>query len=102
MHRRVEEPAAEKAQHRVAEIAVQSRHSARLDAAGEAIADHKLAAVVEPAQEAVESEEIIAVVGIAHNDVGAARRRDAGLQRVAVALCRHGDHAGAERIGDVA
>ena len=83
-----EEQPAEEAQHRVAEIAVQRRHGAGLDAAGEAIAHHQLGAVAQPRHERVERGEIVGVVGVAHDDEAAARRGDAAEQRCAVALAR--------------
>ena len=96
-----EEQPAEKAQHRIAEIAVQRRHGAGLDAAREAIAHDQFGAVAQPRHEGVERGEIIAVVGVAHDDVAAAGRGDAAEQRRAVALCGDRHDARAERVGDL-
>ena len=60
--RAAEEQAADRAEHRVAEIAVQRRHGARRDAAEEPVAHDELVAGPQLLDEPVETAEIIAVV----------------------------------------
>jgi hypothetical protein len=45
--------------------------------------------------------EVVAVVGVAHDDVTALRSRDASEERASVALLLDGDDAGAELEGDL-
>ena len=84
-HRRAEEEPTERAQHRVAEQAVQPRHRARRDAAGEAIADDEIVARAQPFDECVQVREVVAAVGVAHDHIATARGRDPTAQRAAVA-----------------
>ena len=81
----LEEEPAEEAQHRIAEIAVERRHGAGRDAAREAVAHHELVAGAQRCDEGIEIGEVVAVVGVAHDDVAAARRVDAAGERRAVA-----------------
>jgi hypothetical protein len=90
-----EEHAADQAEHGVAEVAMQERHGAGRDAAGEAIAHDEVAAAPQLRQERIEAGEIIAVVGVADDDEPPACRRDAGAERGAIAALRHRDDAGA-------
>src|SRR6185437_1185300 len=99
---RVEDGASEQGQQRIADVAVKRRHGAFGDAAAEAVADDEIEPVGQPRDETVETAKIVAVVGIAHDDQFAARRVNAGLQRVAVAPRRHGDDPRAERCGNIA
>ena len=92
-----EEHPPDQAEHGIAEIAVQERHGARRDAAGEAVAHHEVGAVAQPRQKQLEAGEVVAVVGVAHDDVAAARRRDPGPQRRPVAALGDGDDARAAR-----
>ena len=92
-----EEQAADQAEHGIAEVAVQKRHGAGRDAAGEAVAHDEVAAVPQLRHERVEAGEIVAVVGVADDDETAPCRRDAGPQRRAIAALRHRDDAGAAR-----
>ena len=94
----VEQQAAERAEHRVAEIAVQRRHRSAMDHPGEAVAHDKLGAVAKAVEEQVQLAEIIAVVAVAHDDITAPRRTDAGAQGAAVAFLRHPDKPGAETV----
>src|SRR6202008_2168280 len=82
----VEEHAADGAQHGVAQIAVQRRHRTRLDATKEPIAHHQLIAGTKFRDEEIQAAEIVAVVGIPHNDVTAARCADTGQQGAAITL----------------
>ena len=83
--RAAEEDAADRRQHGVAEVAVQLRHGAGHDAALEAVAHDQLVSRAKLRDEIVKPAEIVAVVGIAHDDVTAARGMDAAAQRAAVA-----------------
>ena len=92
-HRDAEEDAADGGEHRVAEIFVQRRHGAGLDAAGEAVAHDQVVALVELGQEAGQMFEVVAGVGVGHHHVLAAGRLDAGDQRRAVAAGGDVDYA---------
>jgi len=83
-----EEQAAEIAEHRVAEITVQHRHGAGLDAAPETVAHHQLRPVAQARHEGVERAEIVAVVGVAHDDEAATGGGDAAQQGSSVTLLR--------------
>src|SRR6185312_10889068 len=87
--RRAEEPAAEEAEHWVAEILVQRRHGTGADAAAKAVAHDDLGAIAELGEETRSVREVIAVVGIGHQYVFAARGEDAGVECRAVAADRH-------------
>ena len=92
-HRGPEQKPANEAQHRIAQIAMQRRHGARTDAALEAVAHDQRIARAQLLQETLETAEVVAVVGVAHDDVAAARRGDAGDERRAVAALLDRDHA---------
>ena len=72
------EQPADAAEHRIAEITVQERHGAGRDAALEAVAHDQIAAVAQFRHEGLQAGKIVAVVGVAHDDETAPRRRDAG------------------------
>ena len=84
--RAAEEHAADRAQHRVAEISVQWRHRPRRDAAEKPVAHDELIAGTQLLDETFQTAEIVAVVGIAHDHVAAARGTDAAEEGTAVAL----------------
>ncbi len=65
------------AQSGIAKIFVQRRHGARLDAASEAIAHDEVVALAKFVDEIGHLAEVIAVVGVTHDDVFAARGGDA-------------------------
>ena len=92
-----EEHPPDQAEHGIAEIAVQERHGAGRDAAGKAVAHHEVGAFAQLGEKQLEAGEIVAVVGVAHDDEAAARRGDPGPQRRAVAALGHRDDAGAAR-----
>src|SRR5215469_5448713 len=94
---REEQPADER-EHRVSEVAVQLRHGAWLDAAPEAVPHDQVGALAELGHERHQVGEIVAVVGVAHDDVLAAGGRDTAHEGVAVALLLDGHHARA-RVG---
>ena len=72
---------------------MQHRHRARADAAGEAVAHHQVVALAQLGQEARDVREVIAVVRIGHEHIGAAGGGDARVQRGTVAANRYGDEA---------
>ena len=90
---RAEEPAAEEAEHGVAEIPVQRWHRAGAYASAEAIAHDEFGAVAELGEEARSVREVVAVVGVGHQNVLAARSEDAGVERSAVTADGYGDEA---------
>ena len=91
--RRPEEEPADRGEHRVAEVLVQRRHRAGLDPAAEPVAHDQVVAGAQPLDELVEVGEVVAVVGVAHDHVGAARRRDAAEERGPVPLVDDVDDA---------
>src|ERR1700722_5690980 len=99
--RTAEEHAAYRGEHGVADVTVQRRHRSRLDAAKEPVAHHEFVALPELLDKATQVREVVAVVGITHDDVTAARRGNSGQQRTAIATLRHGDNARAMLQGDV-
>ena len=95
------EPASgEPGEHRVAPHAVQERHGAGPDGAaarGKPAPLHQLGAVAQRRQEAMQLGEVVAVIGVAHEHVAPARRRDPARERAAIAARRHRDDPAARR-----
>ena len=93
---RAEEEVEQAGQDRISDVAVQPRHGSLVDFR-EAVADHHVGALLERLQEARDLGEIVGVVGVTHEDVGAARGSEAGQVGGAVALARlvHDTRAGA-------
>ena len=81
---------------------MEPRHRLIGDAALEAVAHDEVRALAKLGEEAVERGKVIGVVAVAHDDVAAARRGDAGAERGAVAARRDLDDARPERPRDVA
>src|SRR6185436_14429807 len=79
---------------RITEVSMQRRHGVWADAALEAVAHHERIAAAQLLHEPVEPAEIVAVVGVAHDDVAAAGGGDAGAERRAVAALGGRDHPG--------
>jgi len=98
---RVKEPAAEEAEHRVAEIAMQRRHRPRGDATGKAVTHDQLPALPQAGQKFVQRTEIVAAVAVAHDDETSARSRNATDQGRAVTFRGDGHHPRPERRGDI-
>src|SRR5580692_10818703 len=96
----VEKHAADGRQHGVAEIAVQRRHRARLDATPEAIAHDQRMTVAQLRDKRIDLAEIVAVVGIAHDHEPASCRADASQKGAAVAFGVDGYDASACRYRD--
>src|SRR4029077_9979020 len=88
-HRGAEKQASDEAQHRVAEIAVQLRHGAGTDPAPEAVSNDEEIALPQLVDESLQLREVVAIVGVSHDHVTAARRGDACRERSAVASPRH-------------
>ena len=84
-----EKPAAHEAEDRVAEVAMQERHGSGSDAAGEAVAHDEVGAIAQFGEETWDVREVVAVVGVGHEDVLAARCGDAGVERCAVSASGH-------------
>ncbi len=95
-----EEEAADEAEDGVAEVLVQWGHGSRFDLAAEAIAHDEVVAGFEFGEEAWEFAEVVAGVGVCHEDVLAARGFDAGHEGCPVAADRDGDDTGAFVDGD--
>ncbi len=76
-------------------MSVQERHRAVLDAAGEAVAEHEVAAALQLLPERRQRAEVVLPVSIAEDDEPAAGGSDAGVDRVAVACPRLLNDAGA-------
>ena len=99
-HAGAEEEVEDARQDRVADVAVQPRHRARLDVR-HAVADHHVGAVVEPLDEARDLGEVVRQVGVGHHDVLAARRAEAGQIGAAVAALGLVDDARSGRRGEL-
>ena len=83
---------------RVADVAVQPRHGARLDVV-HAVADHHLGALFERGDEARDLVEVVGQVGVGHHDVATAGGGEAGEVGAAVAAPAFDDHARAGLLG---
>jgi len=90
--RGIEEQPPYKTQHRIPQIAVQGRHGPRRYAAAKAIPHYQVVAFSEFLDERPQIREIVAVVGIPHDDVGALGGLDAAAQGRAIAPGRHRHH----------
>ena len=78
--------------HRVADVAVMPRHRPGLDVL-HPVAHHELGAVLELRDEPRDLGEVVRLVGVTHDDVGAARGREPGQVGAAVAAPALGDDA---------
>ena len=96
-----EEDAADGGEDGVAEVTVKRWHGSGLDGAGEAVAHDEVVAFVEFWEEAGEVFEVVAGVGVGHEDVFAAGGLDAGDEGGSVAADGHVDDAGAFVGGDL-
>ena len=79
---------------------MERRHRAVANSAEKAVADDQIGARPKPLEERHQGHEIIAAVGVAHRDIGSARRGDAAAQRRAVAALGDGNDARAAGDGD--
>ena len=94
-----EEQVEESREDRVADVAVQPRHRARLDVV-HPVADHHLGAVLELGDEARDLLEVVGEVGVGHHDVLAAGGGEAGEVGAAVAAAALVDDARAGALGE--
>ena len=93
-HAGLEEEVQRAGEDRVADVAVQPRHGAGLDAV-HAVAHHEVGAVLELLEEARDLAEVVGQVGVGHDDVAALGGGEAGHVGVAVAAAALADEAGA-------
>jgi len=77
----------------IPEILVQGWHGTGLNAAQEAIAHHQLTSLAQFLQQSRHISEVVAAVGIAHDDISAARGADPAHQGTAVSFARDADNA---------
>jgi hypothetical protein len=99
-HARAEEEVEGAGQYRVADIAVQPRHRARVDLR-EAVADDHVGAVLQRLQKRPDLREVVRVVGVAHEDVAAAGGGEAREVGAAVALAGLANHARTRALGEL-
>src|SRR5262249_34684332 len=97
---RAEEAAADQREHRVAEVPVQPRHRAALDAAAEAVADDEVVAAAKLGDERLEMPEVVGAVGVSHDPEAPARGRDAPGERASVSALGDADDARALLLGE--
>ena len=88
-------------EHRVAHVAVVPRHRARMDVL-HPVAHHEIGPLIELRQEARDVVEVVGEVGVGHDDVIAARRREAGPVGTSVSAPVLEHDLRARRAGDVA
>src|SRR5271166_2214049 len=86
-----EEKPADSGKNGIAKVAMQRRHSARLNSSAEAVAHYQVVTRAEFIEKTLNMGEIIAVVGVTHQHESPSCRQDAAHQRVAVAFLRHGN-----------
>ena len=98
---RGEEQSPRKAQQRVAEVTMQQGHGAPADAAAEAVADDQGIPRAQRCDESVELGEVVAAVGVRHDDEPAPGGFDATEQRTAIAAARDGYDARARLAGEL-
>src|SRR5262245_1344138 len=84
----------------ISEVFVVPRHGARLDFSCEAVAHDHFAAPAPLFDEAGDFAEVVAVVGVTHDDEGATGRTNAGFQRRSVTSLRDGNHARSGCLGN--
>src|SRR5258708_32092476 len=97
---RTEEKIHQPAQTGIAKISVQRRHGAGLDAAAKAIAHNEVVAPAQFVDEIGNLAEIVAVIGVSHDDIFTAGGADARLQRCAVAPFGDADYGGSIVLGN--
>ena len=92
--RGAEEQLADAGEDRVADVAILPGHGAGLDLAGEAIAHDEVIAVAEFGDKGAEIGEVVAVVGVAHDEVAATGGGAGGVEGRAVATDGNVNDAG--------
>src|SRR5216683_3645197 len=85
----------------ISEIPVEWRHGAGFDAAAEAVAHDDVVAFPQFFHESRHVAEVIAVVGVAHDDECAMRGRNAGAQRGSITALRYADHTRSVLLGNL-
>ena len=80
-----EEDAANRGEHRVAQVAVQWRHGTGGDPTAKAVAHHQIGTGTELIEEELEPGKVVAIIGIAHDHVAPAGSADASHECAAVA-----------------
>src|SRR6202041_2341483 len=90
-----EEEAADKTENGVTEILVQRGHGSGFELAAEAVAHNEIVALFEFGEETGELAEVVACIGISHEDVLPACRLDAGKQCRTIAADRDRNDASA-------
>jgi hypothetical protein len=93
-----EEQATNKAQYWIPKVAMERRHGTWRYPTPKSITHHEIRTSTESFKERRESREVVAVVGIAHDDVPAAGSQDPTEQSVAVSTLGYGDHASASAL----
>src|ERR1043166_4547694 len=91
--RALEQKPADESQYRIAEILVQRRHCVRLDTAAKAIAHDQIVAFAQFLNKWHQVDEVVRIVGVAHDDEPSARRANSTHEGAAVTLRSHIDHA---------
>src|SRR5437879_3304229 len=89
----VEEQPPDPRQDRVTEVPMERWHGTRADAAREAVAHHEVVTLPKLLHERTDRGEVVAVVGIAHDDEAPTGSSDATEQRAPVSLLLHIDHS---------
>ena len=92
--RRMEEQPADRRQHGIAQVPVHPRHRAGSNATEEAVPHHEVRPFPHFLDERIKPREVVAVVGVAHDDVAAARFEKSVIQRGTIAAHWHIDDAG--------
>lgn len=100
-HRDPEEQPPEQRQHRVAESAVQERHSSFGDAALETVAHHEIGSVSQRFHERADVVQRVTVIRVGHQHVFATRRGDSATQGRTVAATRNVHYSRPLLAGDV-
>ena len=94
-----EEQTADPAQDRIAQIPMERRHGSGSNPAFEAVAHDKIHPLTQLVHKDLKAGEIVAVIGIAHDGVFAARGSDPPQQGRTIPLLRHIHHPGAQAAG---
>src|ERR1700722_1891270 len=97
----MEKQPADGGQDRIAEVAMEWRHRAGGDAALETISHDQRVPFAQSGDKVVEPAEVIAVVGIAHDDKTAARGADPAQKGAAISLFGHRNDTCARGCGDL-
>lgn len=94
-----EEQTADPAQDRIAQIPMERRHGPGSDPPLEAVAHDQIHALAQFVHKDLQAGKIVAVIGIAHDGILAARSSDTTQQGSAISFLRHIHHPGAQTAG---